>query len=61
MENPFKQFIPESAPPKEVVEEKVMGSIRLKSYFANLLEFFMAIFGGFIDEAPEQEQAKTQK
>lgn len=61
MDNPFKQYLPEEEPPKRMIEDKVMGSIHLKSHFAGILEFFFAIFGMVgSDVSPTPTQAYRQ-
>lgn len=57
MDNPFKELMPEEEPPKGHIEAQVMGSIHLKSYLADIAEFFMAILGITITESLNQPQA----
>jgi hypothetical protein len=57
IDNPFKELMPEEEPPIDHVEAQVMGSIHLKSYLADIAEFFMAIFGITITESLNQPQA----
>ncbi len=69
MENPFQQLVPNETPPQQEVQDEVMGSIHLKSYLANIAEFFMAIFGLTVRESlaagpspsvPEKDKAQPK-
>lgn len=57
MNNPFQELFPEEPSPQEEVEAEVMGSIHLKSFFADIAEFFMAIFGVTVTTSLAQSQA----
>lgn len=65
MANPFKQYLPEEEPPKEELGEEVMQSIYIKSHFAGILEFFLAIMGITIRDsmvpAPEKDSLSKKR
>lgn len=60
MENPFKQLIESSDPPKERVNEQVMENIHFNGFLFKLIEMFTALFGFVLTaSAPEEDDTES--